>query len=251
MEKDITVVKFGSEIVCGKEGIDQSLIDSYVDGLIQTYDTQGLVVVTSGAVRTGKALLTERGVELEAFTEPTLAQIGNTAVMHAWYSAFEKHGVIAGGLLVTHHEIEDHEEGPIFVDTINKGVEAGIVSVVNANDPVSREELDNFEWGGDNDRLSVYIAKAVGARTLGIFTKIGGVIDDDGDLIEEIGPHNHDKITEMLLMRSSRGLADDDQGRGGIVSKFQSAYDAFLDGIATFIAAPNQDMTGDNVTRFV
>jgi glutamate 5-kinase len=252
MSAETKVVKLGSELVSGEFGVEQEVIDGYAAGLVETYGSSGLVVVTSGAVKAGRAIVRAvYGKEVENFEEPTLAQIGNVAVMASWQVGFGVQGVLAGEILTTHQEIEDLTEGPVLVETLMMAADRGVVSIVNNNDANSRDELESFHQGKDNDRMGLHLALAIGASLLGIFTKDGGVFDDDGKLIEEINQSNYDDVMFMLVSRESRGEGISDGGKGGIISKVRNSWEAARAGVPSFIAAPNEDMTGKNVTRFV
>lgn len=252
MSAGLKVFKFGSEVVCNELGLDQELLNRHAAGLVETYGSDGLVAVTSGAVMAGKAIvggMTE--LQVQDFEDPTLAQIGNVAVMAGWQQAFRLQGVLAGEILTTHQEISDQREGPVLVETIDMAADRGVVSVVNNNDANSRDEIDSFHKGKDNDHMGLHIARAIGASMLGIFTRSGGVFDESGQLIDEINPDNYDEVIEMLVIREAARGEVSKNSKGGIASKVQVAAEAAKARIDSFIAAPNTDMTGDKVTRFV
>lgn len=251
MKNDITVVKFGSEIVCSKGGVNQATINQYVDGLMQTYDYRGLVVVTSGAVKTGKELIQKKGLRADSCSTATLAQIGCASVMRAWERAFERHNVMAGGLLATHSDILGGANGSRFVKSLEAAISGGIVSVVNENDAVSEEELIQFVWGGDNDGLASLIAQKLMARRLVIFTELGGILDARGQLVDVVSKDNCVTIETELNRRSREIGTSKSSGRGGILTKFKAAQDAAKVGIDVCIAAINTDMTGEKITWFV
>jgi glutamate 5-kinase len=252
MSSEITVIKTGSEVICGENDINQSVINDYASGLVNTYGHEGLVVVTSGAVRTGEALVKNmRGANIEDFEEPTLAQIGNVAVMASWQVAFGLQGVLAGEVLTTHREIADLQEGPVLTETLMMAADRGVVSIVNNNDANSRDELESFHSGKDNDRMALDIARLVGASALGIFTSGGGIFDENDQLIDKISDSNYNQVIEMLILRQAEGRGQSLSGKGGIISKTLTAREASLSKMQAFIAAPNSDMTGENVTHFV
>jgi glutamate 5-kinase len=251
MSEQLTVVKFGSELVTNQHGVDRQRIDDYTDGLVDygIYEPNELLVVTSGAVEAGKARLRKQGYDYSDWDDITLAQLGAASVTRCWEECFEGVGVMAGGLLTTHHEIEDQEEGPSLLRAINLARERGVVSIVNENDALSIAELMELVTGGDNDGLAAHIARACGARTLKLFTKKGGVMNGRGELIEEVNSKNYHATLLMLKQRELLGKKGN--GRGGMSKKLQAAWLAAQAGIQAEIAAVNRDMTGDLVTRFV
>jgi glutamate 5-kinase len=250
MKTNMTVVKLGSEVIANNEGVMQEQLDMYAHGLVENYYEDGLIVVTSGAVLAGKARVTEKGDDPSEYSDVTLAQLGSSVVMRAWEEAFDKAGVLAGGLLTTHHEIEDSQEGPTLFKAIELARERRVACVINENDALSVRELMKLANCEDNDELSAHIAVRIGARALRLFTKNGGIMEDDGTLIEEVNEDNYARLYAMLLGRNNQ-RSTNSNGRGGMFSKFNVAWEASLQGIVSDIAMPNADMTGEKVTRFV
>lgn len=251
MNKTIVVVKFGSELLSDDSGIMQSAIDGYARGLShRLMNGHKLIVVTSGAVSAGAGLVRERGVKMQEYQSAVLAQLGCAAVTRAWEIAFAKLGILAGGLLVTHHQLSAKKEGGYFTQHLLDAAALGVVSIINENDALSDIELMQLAAGGDNDGLARHIAASVGAAELVLFTKDGGIVDETGRLIAEVTNANIRQIEQMLAVRSSSKKATG-RGRGGIVSKFAAAKAAAQAGIATKIAAADHDMTGNNATEFV
>lgn len=242
---NIAVVKFGSELVAAEEGISQEKISEYATGLAQNHLEDGLIVVTSGAVLAGRSRVLESGRDIGKFNDVTLAQLGSASITSAWEQAFGNNDVLAGGLLTTHHEIEDSAEGPSLFRAIDFAKATGVVCIINENDALSDRELMKLAQCEDNDGLASHIATRIGARTLKIFTKMGGIIGKDGELIEEVNMQNHATVSAMLHRRSIKP----GNGRGGIGAKLDATWKAARAGIDSSIAKPNKDMTGDNVTR--
>ncbi len=253
MEKDIVVAKFGSEVVCGDDGVEQEIIAGYVSGLVDRKGYNGLIVVSSGAIKAGEARLRKNHFEVDKYDDVTLAQLGCTTVMHAWESEFERHKVMAGGLLTTHHEIEDRQEGSMLQKTLRKALDKDVVSIINENDALSEEELMAYAEAADNDGLATLIAIKSGASELNIYTTQGGIYDDSGVLIEEINRHNYYEIKSMLASRQGQKPSTSTRGggRGGVIKKIQAAKKASMAGIAVSIMKPTENMVGENITRVI
>jgi glutamate 5-kinase len=253
MEKDIIVAKFGSDVVCGSGGIEQEIIAGYVSGLIDRKRDNGLIVVSSGAIKAGETRLRNNHFEVDKYDDVTLAQLGCTTVMHAWESEFERHKVMAGGLLTTHHEIEDKQEGSMLQKTLRKALNKDVVSIINENDALSEEELMAYAEAADNDGLATLIAIKSGASELNIYTTQGGIYDDSGVLIEEINRHNYYEIESMLASRQGQKSSTSTRGggRGGVIKKIQAAKKASMAGIAVSIMKPTENMVGENITRVI
>lgn len=244
--KEFVVVKFGSELVATNDGVDQVRIDEYAAGLNEQYADDSLVVVTSGAVKTGRRRWENMGNSSAELPLVTAAQLGSSAIIAAWEVGFSRAGRIAGGLLVTHHELNDNKEGPMFSAALESAAVSRVVSVVNENDALSDKELMKLATGGDNDGLASHIARVVEAREFVLFTEKGGVLDDSGNLIDKIDGSSIDDVRAMVATRKAgKG------GRGGMPTKLEAAWDAAQAGVATRMAATNGDMSGRLVTEFI
>ncbi len=248
MNRNIVVVKFGSELVTNELGVDQSKINQYAAGLKEVYKPSDLIIVTSGAVKAGHARAKKLGVT--ELSEVTLSQLGAAQIVAAWERAFAAVRVLAGGLLVTHNELTDTSEGPKFITALNHALDAGVVSIINENDALSDTELMQLAVGGDNDGLASHIAQKVRASKLVLFTSKGGVMDDHDNLITRVDTSNSAGVFAMLEERALANKATG-AGRGGIVTKFIAARTAAQDGITVSIAKPAPDMNGDLITEFV
>ena len=89
--------------------------------------------------------------------------------------------------------------------------EAGVVPIANENDVVATEEL-RF---GDNDRLSVLIAKLIGADRLYILSRTAGLytadpeIDSSAELIPDAAALSRPELERMAGGASEGGLGRD------------------------------------------
>lgn len=253
------VVKTGGNLIKNGDGINTAAIFGYAAGFAETYCHQGkgLIVVTSGAAPAGKHRA-EHMYGQEWANQLTLQQqaaLGATAVFNAWEQGFAEEGVLAASVPITHRQlgggslwrrIPNWKEKRMFAQTLHDNAQSGIVTVVNEADAISIAELMQLKCGGDNDGLASHLARTVGAESLTLFTKKGGVFDDDGNLITEVNRHNIHAVKQMAARR-----VVGDEGRGGLSTKIEAAWQAAHEGIDATIAAVNQDMTGDQITRFV
>jgi glutamate 5-kinase len=254
------VVKLGSNLVADETGLNQSLIDGYAAGLKQTFIEQdkGLIIVTSGAVAAGlhRAERMFNPDQVGRMSSPQLASLGATAVFNAWEQAFEEIGVAAASVPVTHrqlsggpiwHRLFNREEKRTFATTLYQNRESGIATILNEADAISVTELMLLKCGGENDGLASHVAIAVEADELWLFTRKGGIFDDDGNLIQVVDRSNHHDVQRMVDAR----FATSKEGRGGASTKTSAALRAARKGIAAHIAQPNPSMTGEKTTFFV
>jgi glutamate 5-kinase len=100
-----------------------------------------------------------------------------------------------------------------------------IVPVVNENDVVSVSEL----MFTDNDELAGFIAAMLNADLLLILSSVDGVLDENKEVIPEIGIDDKKALRAISPTRSSFG-------RGGMHTKFRIAQKAAKVGVPTRIA---------------
>lgn len=221
------ILKFGSGILTNPKGntLDRrqfARLSAEVAGLVLA--GHECLVVSSGAVAAGMAVLglTERPKELSA--RQACAAVGQTRVMELYGRMFAKHGLHVAQLLLTHSDLDSRVRHANARNTLLR-LFAGknVVPVINENDSVAVEEL-NF---GDNDRLSAEVAQLVDANLLLLLTSVDGVLDAAGRVVPEVRD-----IGEV------GGLVRNDKGRlsvGGMTTKLQAVKIATEAGIAARI----------------
>lgn len=252
--RELLVAKFGSDLVANGHGVDTDKLAGYARGLVRQLGRHDLMVVTSGAVAAGRAIVREnaRGTEKkQEIDTAVLAGIGSTAVMQAWQAAFGEYGVLTAGLLVTHHEIAEEHEGKKLRDTLAASIASGVVPVVNENDALSDDELMKLHTGGDNDGLAAHLASIAGARGLRLFTVHGGLHNEDGQHVPVVDGSNIEAVNRMLQARTC--VEGPTNGRGGMSSKVAAAYSFVIQEAGerrwAEIAKPDPTMTGVRTTR--
>ncbi|QQS18414.1 hypothetical protein IPL68_07580 [Candidatus Saccharibacteria bacterium] len=243
MAEEIVVVKFGSELITDQNGLNPEAIQGYVNGLCKYHEGASLVVITSGAVATGRHILSENGKDNTKFSDQQRAQLGGSVVFTAWQSAFERAGHMAGGLLITHHDLTLSAESNSLRNLLQRNISSGIISVINANDALNLAELLQLPAGADNDALASHIARFMHATRLRLFTLGGGIVDDTDQLVELVTEQNIGSVTDMVSQRKPGN------GRGGIQNKLASAWDYVIHtkGIAE-ISKPDKLMGGNTQT---
>lgn len=232
--KEILVAKYGSSTLTGDNGIEQGLIDGYAAELARQHDAYDLVVVTSGAVAAGRTYWhTHHGAERhETPSIQSLAGIGSPRIFAAWQDAFDRAGLLAAVIPITHREIDDTQEGPALQRSLYDNRASGIVTVINENDAVSDEELARLSYGGENDGLASHVARSIGANTLILFTKKGGIVDDEGMELRVVEAADYNTILDLARTRTvGHG------GRGGLLTKVNAAFKAAGEGVNVYIAA--------------
>jgi glutamate 5-kinase len=178
-------------------------------------------VETLGLERRPKAL-----DELQA-----ASAVGQAAVFRAWETGFAAHGLIAGQVLMTLHDIADRDSNRSIAATLRKLLAWNAVPVVNENDTTTTDEI-TF---GDNDLLAAQLAILLEARLLVLLTDADGLhsadprIDPQAPLIRE--------VTDISQVDwSSVSQRAGQLGSGGMRSKVIAAEMAVSAGVETVVA---------------
>lgn len=237
-QRELTIAKFGtSSVVEGRyadvEKNARENISWFVDQLSKMHETSDVIVVSSGAVALGKAMLPDMEEQTckDKDADQFFATHGNPFLMTMWISEFKKKQIPAGELLLTHPEIDD-DAGPETPGTemraaLNRMRALGAVAIVNENDPLSREEL----YERDNDGLAGHIARSLGASACYFMTQCN--VRDGFDIrIKKVVTGNVQSETAVLRHAGGPGPS----GRGGMRSKVREAIALGRAGIPSYIA---------------
>lgn len=221
------VVKVGTGVLTRENGtLDGSSIVHLVSALADLMQ-QGhqVVLVSSGAVGSGVSVLGLPSYPQELSLKQACAAVGQTRLMQTYENLFSHFDVDVAQLLLTAEDLKRRR--PNVQATLMRLFEHGrIIPIVNENDTVSVEEL-KF---GDNDILSVHMARMVGADALFILTSVDGLYPPGGGR-DAIIPRVED-VDAVLA------FAEDDRGRfsmGGMSAKLQAVRDAVNAGIGTYM----------------
>jgi glutamate 5-kinase len=228
------VVKVGSSLVCGAPDrtIDTQRLAEIAQDIVELRQRGcRVVIVSSGAVATGRSRLGMTAPPKRLDEKQACAAAGQPALMHAWEAAFAPHGALVAQALLTLEDTERRRRWLNARDTLERLFDWGVVPIVNENDTVSTAEIRY----GDNDRLAARVAQLVGADVLVILSDVDGLYDADPrrdpnakriDVVAEITP----AIVAMA------GGVGSNVGSGGMASKIEAARIAGEAGCATVIA---------------
>ncbi len=228
------VVKVGTHVLTDDRGeLHPGTLGALADELRELReDGHDVILVSSGAIGSGKALLevTDR-VETIRLRQ-ALAAVGQPHLMRAWEQALDRHGVHVAQLLLTRDDFTHREAYLNLRNTVEKLLDLGVVPVVNENDTVSVEEIDTSF--GDNDRLSAYVATKVDADLLVLLTDVDGLhTAPPGEPGAERVPTVEEVTPEVRGMAGGSGSS---LGRGGMASKVDAAEIAANGGVPVHIA---------------
>jgi len=197
---------------------------SAISGLINS--GHKCLFVSSGAVGSGVSALGLTEYPTDTATRQACAAVGQARLMQTYSSLFSNFDITIAQVLLTAADLGTPERSKYVSDTLNRLLEEpGILPIINENDSVAVEEL-KF---GDNDMLSVRVAKLAGATRVILLTSVDGLLD----------PASNELIPEVTDIDNVFRHVRQDKGRfsmGGMASKLEAVKFAVSAGIETHIA---------------
>jgi glutamate 5-kinase len=227
------VVKVGSALVCGGPGgaLDEGRLGEIAED-IAALRAAGcrVVLVTSGAVATGRSFLKLEEPPRRLDEKQACAAAGQPKLMQAWEKAFAPHGTSVAQALLTLEDTERRRRWLNARDTLERLFAWGVCPIVNENDTVATDEIRY----GDNDRLAARVAQLIGADVLVILSDVDGLYDADPRL--NPGARRLDEVAEITpeILAMAGGVGSK-VGSGGMASKLEAARVAGEAGCATVI----------------
>lgn len=172
-----------------------------------------VVVVTSGAINTGKQYL--KDTQKDIHFSQAAAAIGQTILMHEYREIFQSFGFECAQILLTHEDLKDKTRSLNLKNTIELLLEKNIIPILNENDSVSFAEI-SF---GDNDQLASGVTELISADCLILFTESGGLYnknpkEPDALLLNHV-PYQED-------FKKIKIFAKTGAGKGGMDTKLMA-----------------------------
>ncbi|KAB7764914.1 glutamate 5-kinase [Xanthomonas maliensis] len=224
------VLKVGSSLLAADGG---GLSPRFALGLAQFVSAnlaagRELVIVSSGAVAAGRAILpraADAGAAMAA--RQALAALGQAQLIALWQRFFERP---AAQVLLTHDDLRNRRRYLNARATLQELLRLGALPVVNENDTVSVDELKL----GDNDNLAAIVAALVDADALFIATDIDGLYSADPRSNPTAQPlADVPELTPAVLAMA--GGSGSTVGTGGMRTKLEAAAKAGAAGIETYL----------------
>ena len=223
------VLKVGSSLLAGDGGLSPRNAQ-HLAAFVEACQAQGreLVIVSSGAVAAGRAILHATPRPGAAMAErQALAALGQAKLMAFWQSFFARP---VAQVLLTHDDVRNRRRYLNAQATLRELLRCGAQPIVNENDTVSVDELKL----GDNDTLGAIVAALIDADVLFIATDIDGLYDAD--------PRTHPGAKPMQVVTdpgddilAMAGGAGSNVGTGGMRTKILAAQRAGAAGIDTVL----------------
>jgi len=232
------VIKVGSSLLVDAEagGVKQGWLASLAADIAELHAGRDILVVSSGAIALGRAVLKLPKGALRLEDSQAAAAVGQIALARTWSEALGRHGIGAGQVLVTLGDTEERRRYLNARNTIARLLDWRAVPVINENDTVATNEIRY----GDNDRLAARVATMASADALVLLSDVDGLYDAPPDrnaeaklipLVERITPQ----------VEAMAGGAGSELSRGGMVTKIEAAKIATTGGTHLVIASGRID----------
>jgi glutamate 5-kinase len=228
------VVKIGSTVITTPEGeVEEAVLLDLADQICRLVkEGKQVVIVTSGAIRAGRARLGLEGKHLALPDRQAAAAVGQIELIWRYRELFGRFGQRIAQVLITQAELSHRERYHHLRNTLNTLLnEHKVVPVLNENDPVSAEGVQI----GENDRLAAVVASKLDADVLLSLSDVDGyyTADPTKDPSARLIPEVREITPEMERQaQDTAGLA----GRGGMKAKIESAKLAMSAGVTLVIA---------------
>ncbi|MGA2815286.1 MAG: glutamate 5-kinase [Xanthobacteraceae bacterium] len=233
------VVKVGSSLLVDAQAgrLKESWLASLTADLAEFHrDKRDVLVVSSGAIALGRAVLKLAAGPLELENSQAAAAVGQIALARTWTEALSRHGIIAGQVLVTLGDTEERRRYLNARSTIDTLLQWRAIPIINENDTVATNEI-RF---GDNDRLAARVATMVSADLLVLLSDVDGLYD---------APPSTDAAARHIPcvpritpeIEAMAGAAGSELSRGGMQTKIEAARIATNAGTHMIIASGSID----------
>jgi len=215
------VVKVGSALLVDSQAgkLKESWLASLAADLAALHrDRRDLLVVSSGAIALGRAVLKLPQGPLKLEDSQAAAAVGQIALARTWTEALSRHGITAGQVLVTLSDTEERRRYLNARSTIDKLLEWRAVPVINENDTIATSEIRY----GDNDRLAARVATMVSADLVVLLSDVDGLYDAPPGTLP--APHHVSRVERITAeIEAMAGAAGSELSRGGMQTKLEAA----------------------------
>src|SRR5437762_1123368 len=229
------VVKVGSSLIIdsGAGRVKADWLASLADDIACLHrDKRDVLVVSSGAIALGRAVLKLPSGPLKLEDSQAAAAVGQIALARTWSAVLGERGITAGQVLVTLQDTEERRRYLNARSTIERLLEWRAIPVINENDTVATSEIRY----GDNDRLAARVASMASADLLVLLSDVDGLYDAPpaGNTKAKLVP-----LVECITpdIEAMAGAAGSELSRGGMQTKIEAAKIATHGGTQLVIAS--------------
>ena len=227
MSKPILVIKFGTASITLPSGEpDVRIIAEIARQVSEIHSTYRIIIVSSGAVGAGKSFIQDyKGTMTQ---RKAAASVGNPLLVGLYSTYFAPNKIYIAQSLCERQHFANRSKFLQLKETFEELWENNIIPIVNENDVVSDREL-KFS---DNDELATLLAVGFGAETLMFCTSVGGLLDENGNILRNVSDVNE----VFKFVRTDKSFL----GLGGMASKLTFAKLAARMAIKVIIFGMNQ-----------
>lgn len=220
------VLKVGSNLLAADGGgLTTRYAETLADFITASHAAgRQVVLVSSGAVAAGRALLRERKPSGDALVaRQALAALGQAPMIALWQSLSARP---VAQVLLTHDDLRNRRRYLNARATLRELLALDVLPVVNENDTVAVDELKL----GDNDNLAAIVAALVDADLLLIASDVDALYSADPRRDPDAVPVTHvAALTPQILAMA--GGSGSTAGTGGMRTKLEAAVKASAAGI--------------------
>ncbi|AKQ45489.1 gamma-glutamyl kinase [Rufibacter radiotolerans] len=226
------IVKIGSNVLAQENGMpDVARMRQLVDQ-VATLKKQGkeVIVVSSGAVASGRSLISIPEKTDAVSSRQLLAAIGQVKLINTYAELFQQHALLCAQVLVTKGDFRDRGHYLNMQNCFRVLLQNNVIPIVNENDVISVTEL----MFTDNDELAGLIASMLDADALIILSNVNGIYNGD--------PKNPKSVIIPEIDATFSGFSSfvsaqrSHFGRGGMITKCHMAQKVAQLGIVVHIA---------------
>ncbi|MDB5599084.1 MAG: glutamate 5-kinase [Xanthobacteraceae bacterium] len=229
------VVKVGSSLLVDSAAgrVKEAWLASLTADIAKLHaDKRDILVVSSGSIALGRAVLKLPRGPLKLEESQAAAAVGQIALARTWAEALGRHDITAGQVLVTLQDTEERRRYLNARETIDKLLEWRSVPVINENDTVATTEIRY----GDNDRLAARVATMASADLLVLLSDIDGLYDAPP------GAGSNAKLVPVVPritadIEAMAGASASELSRGGMRTKIEAGRIATTAGTHMVIAS--------------
>jgi glutamate 5-kinase len=228
------VVKVGSSLLVDHQRgqLRRDWLEALSDDLATLHRREAdVLVVSSGAIALGRAVLDLPAGDLKLDEAQAAAAVGQITLARIWSEVLSARRLTAGQILVTLGDTEERRRYLNARATIARLLAMRAVPVINENDTVATNEIRY----GDNDRLAARVATMVSADLLILLSDVEGLYsappkDNPQATLIPVVPRISAPIEAMA------GAAGSELSRGGMRTKIEAARIATTGGAHMVIA---------------
>ena len=237
-DKKRIVVKVGSSSLIHRETgrLDLRKMEVLVRELSDLHNQgKNVVLVTSGAVAVGSAVLGLKERPKELKVKQACSAVGQARLMMIYQKLFAEYNQTAAQILMTKNTMVNNLNRMHARNTFEELLNLDTIPVVNENDSISSYELELLDKFGDNDTLSAVIAALIGADLLILLSDIDGLFTDDPNTNPDAKFIDTVETLDDKLLSMGKGSVSS-VGTGGMATNLTAAEIATAAGADMVIA---------------